>query len=85
LGLGKRKEDPECGSLLGSAFNLDFSAMNLDDMFGDGQPQPRSAEWPGPRLVCDIKSFKNTGKLLLRDADSRVSDFNDKSLGFRFQ
>ena len=54
------------------ALGPDAAAVGLDDLFGDGQAQPRPAAGPGPRFVGPVEALEDVGQTLRGDAFAGV-------------
>ena len=56
------------------AFDAHLAAMRLDDMFDDGQPQPRAALLARAGFVHAVKTLEQTNLLLGRDPRPLILD-----------
>ena len=56
--------------------DLYLSTMGFNDIFNNRQSQAGAAHFPGPGLIDAIKSFKDPGKIIFRDADAGILDRN---------
>ncbi len=73
-----REGDGKGASLIQRARDRDVTPMGPGN--GPGQAEPQTDTCLGPALIASIESFKNTGKIVRRNADSGIIDGDDNPL-----
>ncbi len=72
----ERNLDPEGAAAAGLAGDADAAAHPLDDLLGDGQPEPGAAVVPARRVLGLRERPEQAGQALRRHADARVGDLD---------
>src|SRR5882672_3132018 len=62
----------ELRTLAHFALDPDAAAVNFDKMFGDGKPQPCTADFAGTGHVDAVEALEDARLVRLRDADAGV-------------
>ena len=73
-GLFKRRGEPEGRALAGSAVDADCAAHHLDQLFGDGEPEPGAAIAAGGGSVGLEERGEERRDLFRSDADAGIGD-----------
>src|SRR5579884_2236165 len=76
------KGEPKMGALTYFALDLNASLVQLDQLFGQGQPQAGAGELARGGAVDLYEALKNTGLISLGDADACVAHRNTDLLAF---
>jgi hypothetical protein len=66
--------EEEMRALAGLALDPDAPAVGLDQMAGDGQPQPRPPVRPGPGFLRPVEPIEDIGQILRGDPHPGVAD-----------
>lgn len=66
-GLINGHREPEAATLSWFTLHFNPAAVSLNQVFGNGKPQPPATSSPSPRLVHSIKAFEDIGQILRRD------------------
>ena len=56
--------------------STDLPIVRLDQLFDDGQADPRTTMFPWARFLTPIKALKNIGEILFANVDTRVDKNN---------
>ena len=68
------------GAPIDLAFHADVSAVQLDQLTHERQPDARSLR-PSLRLDRPVEPLEDAGKLLFGDADARIGDLEQSTIG----
>src|SRR4051812_23894901 len=71
---GARQGDDEPRAALRAVLRADGAAVQLDEMFDDGEAEPRAAGVARTRLVDAIEPLEHARQIVFRDAGPFVRD-----------
>src|SRR6266478_5498204 len=62
------------GALVDGAFDLEFAAMSLNDVFYDSETQSRAAQFAGTRFVDAVEALGEPRQVLFRNPCAGIDD-----------
>jgi hypothetical protein len=85
IGFGQLEADKKFGAFPGRTVEVDAAVLQLDELLGDGQPQPRAPELAVGRSSGLGKAFKDQGLFIGGNAHAGIRNGKlQHPVGFRF-